>query len=128
MSRMFRIEENDRVAAVLGPAVLLGLAAWILLRFPPEVYTIYPVCPVWRYFHVLCPGCGTTRAMADLLRGDVRGALRMNALTTVLLPLLGFVFAERSVFPTRLRTIRDGHIASGLLAIALVFGVVRNVL
>ncbi len=100
----------------------------MLLRFPPEVYAIYPVCPVWRFFHVLCPGCGTTRAMADLLRGDVRGALRMNALTTVLLPLLGFVFAERSVFPGRRRILRDEHMAAGLLAVALVFGVVRNVL
>ena len=116
------------VAPVLGGVVLVALGAFLLLRFPPEVYAIYPVCPVWRVFHVQCPGCGATRALADLLHGDLRGALRQNALTSVLLPLLGFFLVERSLFPARRRTFTDEHIAVALLLVALVFGVVRNLL
>ncbi len=116
------------VVPILGAAALFALCALLLLRFPPEVYPIYPVCPVWRFFHVLCPGCGTTRALACLLRGDIPGALRLNALTTVLLPLLGCVLVERKVFLARRRIFSDEQTAAALLAAALIFCAARNLL
>ncbi len=52
-------------------AVLLGaLAAFV---FAP-----IPLCPTRFYFHVPCPGCGSTRAVLALLHGDVHAALALN--------------------------------------------------
>lgn len=69
--------------------VLAGIAVGALLyRFPPEKYSFYPVCPVYRYLHLYCPGCGSTRALAALLHGRVIDAMHYNPLFVALVPLL----------------------------------------
>lgn len=75
------------ISRAAAPLILIGLAASILLRFPPTRYTFYPQCPIYSSFHLLCPGCGTTRAFAALLRGHLREALHLNPLTTMMLPI-----------------------------------------
>lgn len=80
---------RSRIANILravAPLAVAALAASLLLLFPPQRYTFYPQCPIYRYLHLKCPGCGTTRALAALLHGDIAEALRLNALTTLLMP------------------------------------------
>lgn len=79
-----RLTHLVRAAA---PATFLLATVTILLRFPPAQYDFYPQCPIHHYLHILCPGCGTTRALAALLHGDFAEALRLNALTTLLTPV-----------------------------------------
>ena len=75
------------ISRAAAPLILISLTASILLLFPPTRYSFYPQCPVYSSLHLLCPGCGTTRALAALLRGHLREALRLNALTTLTLPI-----------------------------------------
>lgn len=63
-------------------------AALLLYCFPPEQYNFYPVCPVYRYLHIYCPGCGSTRALAALLHGRLVDAMHYNPLFVILLPLV----------------------------------------
>lgn len=81
---------GSRVALLLRAAapvlVLLGGIA-LLWRFPPTSYSFYPRCAIHHYFGVLCPGCGGTRALAALVHGHLREALRLNALVILLLPI-----------------------------------------
>jgi hypothetical protein len=84
------ILSRSRLATVLraaAPVVLVVLVAAILLRFPPTEDSFYPHCPIYAYLHIQCPGCGGTRALAALLRGHIVEALRLNALTTLMLPV-----------------------------------------
>lgn len=46
------------------------------------------VCLFHRLFHVPCPSCGSTRAVAALLRGDVREAFLTNPIGPLLAGLL----------------------------------------
>ena len=46
------------------------------------------LCPLKRLLGVPCPSCGTTRATAMLLRGDVCGAFAMQPLAVAVLILL----------------------------------------
>src|SRR5258708_31628566 len=68
------------------PPAIVALAAILLLRFPPAQYNFYPQCPIHELFHLQCPGCGATRAIAALLHGHVTPAMNLNALITLLLP------------------------------------------
>jgi hypothetical protein len=69
--------------------VLAGMAAAALLyRFPPERYSFYPACPVYRYLHLYCPGCGSTRALAALLHGRIMEAMHYNPFFVALVPVL----------------------------------------
>jgi hypothetical protein len=90
---------SRRICGLLSAVFTLAAAAALLLLFPPTQYGFYPQCPIHYYFGILCPGCGTTRALATLLRGHLIEALRLNALTTLSLPFaLGwFLFARKSL-------------------------------
>jgi hypothetical protein len=46
----------------------------------------YPTCPVHALTGLACPGCGSLRALADLLHGDVPAALAHNALLVMFVP------------------------------------------
>jgi hypothetical protein len=79
-----RIANAIRLAA---PPAGLGFAVCALLRFPPTRYSFYPQCPIHELLHLQCPGCGGTRAIAALLRGQFVQAMHFNALVTLLLPV-----------------------------------------
>lgn len=107
---------TDRVRLIAGLAVL-GAAA--LYFFPPGRYP-YPACPLHSLTGLYCPGCGSTRAFAALLRGDVAGALMNNALSVVLFPIAGLMvtLGRHKAF--------DRRAAWWLLAIAVLFTLLRN--
>lgn len=116
-----------RSAALVASLTLLATLLW---RFPPSRYPFYPRCPIYTAFHLQCPGCGTTRALAALLRGHVAEALRWNALTVCALPasvlyaaycwvrsVLGMSSPPRSVSP---------RLLSAAFGVVLLFTVIRN--
>jgi hypothetical protein len=118
------------LVASVGVGAAAGTA--LLLRFPPAQYTFYPRCPVYEYLHLLCPGCGATRALAALLRGHLAEAIHQNALFVMLLPLLaGYAAlccyrawtAEAFRWPEPPR-----WAVQSALAAAFVFTVARNLL
>jgi hypothetical protein len=103
--------------------LLTATAAIVLMRFPPTQYGFYPECPIHHFFGILCPGCGTTRALAALLRGHIAEALRFNPLTTSLLPVwFAWAFFKRR---GRRFTLSSTTLGS-LLAAAALFTLVRN--
>jgi hypothetical protein len=125
--RRSRVADLARAAA---PAGFTLLVAALLLIFPPAQYGFYPRCPINQYFHVLCPGCGSTRALAALLHGSFAEAFRLNALTTLVGPI-ALVYAgicyrrmlscERSGWPQP-----PTAAIYSTLAVAAIFTIARN--
>ncbi len=54
-------------------------------------------CAFARATHLPCPGCGSTRAVAALFRGDLAGVLHMNPLGPVMALVLGLLALEAIV-------------------------------
>ena len=90
-----------------------------------------PPCPFFALTGLYCPLCGSTRAAHQLLHGNLESALHLNALFVLLLPLLlwfCFVYLKQTVEGKPLPGIRvktNGQL--GILAILLIFTVVRNI-
>lgn len=63
-------------------------AGAVLFWFNPAQYRFYPFCVFNELTGLLCPGCGGTRALHQLLHGNVLAALHLNALVVVAVPLL----------------------------------------
>jgi 4-amino-4-deoxy-L-arabinose transferase-like glycosyltransferase len=116
-----------RANALLAGFVVVGA---VLYSFPPQEYHFYPVCPLYAFTHLLCPGCGGTRALYQLLHLHFSEAWRLNALVTVAAPvaLLWFFFWYDSVMRYhRSPQIRLPRVAvAGLYAVVVLFAIVRN--
>lgn len=79
---MTHLQKSASVWIASGCAALA-----VLYAFPPTEYSIYPRCPFYSITHLLCPGCGGTRAVYELMHLNLRAALHYNALVTFLAPL-----------------------------------------
>ena len=107
-------------------ALAAALSGLLLLAMHPASQ-FYPACPIYEHFHLLCPGCGATRALAALLHGDLASAWRMNPQFVCAFPWLFLIAAKtyRQAAPSRPFKRQGGAIWASL-AIATVFGVMRN--
>ena len=111
-------------------AAAAAAAGTLLFRYSPQEYSFYPRCPFYALTNHLCPGCGATRAVAELLHGHVLAALQFNAAVTLLLPLLLCYFG--SVYWTAIRKNRIDWLPipqwswKAALAMVLLFGVARD--
>jgi len=115
------------LATILLP---LALASGVLFCFDPRCYHFYPVCFFHRTTGLLCAGCGSLRAMHQLLHGHLATAFAFNPLLVASLPFVIWFGASQAVqrarnqpVPLRVRPMWLGL----LLAILIGFTLVRNV-
>jgi hypothetical protein len=115
-------------AGVLLGATAAGAGAMVFL-FNPSTHSFYPVC----LFHALtglnCPGCGATRALYALLHGNVRLALKDNALFVLALIMMagwGVYFICRKLKNQPVTIKLPLKSLWLILIVAFVFAVVRN--
>lgn len=120
---------NRRIQAAVVWVLSAGAAVYLFV-FQPGQTGIFPSC----FFHSLtglnCPGCGTTRALHQLLHGHVVAAFELNPLTMSLLPVVVYVFISFTRSAITGRPIRRFPSSPKLswLALFIVFGfwVFRN--
>jgi hypothetical protein len=110
-----------------------GIAATsvgVLYAFSPSEYSFYPRCPIYSATRLLCPGCGATRALHELLHLNLRGALHYNALTTLLIPIVLTWSAlewHRASRQNRSMELRLPVVTwAALLLVAVLFTIIRN--
>ena len=112
--------------------IALGFAGVaVLYTFDPRNPGTYPICPFLGLTGYHCPGCGTLRAMHQLLYGNVIAALGYNPLTVLSLPFIAYSFADGAMKSFRkkgLPTIFIPHQYIWALFVAIVaFWLLRNV-
>ena len=130
-----RVEFERRVTAagLRAPALVgaAGLGAAVLLHFhDPHDSGSYGYCPFLALTGKPCPGCGGLRAVNDLTRGDLVGAISSNVLAVALVGALAVAWVLWAA--RRLRGRVDSMITLSLpagfvlMAGVAVFGIVRN--
>src|SRR5260221_9010819 len=77
---------------------IIALAAGVLFFFDPAEHAFYPVCFFHRTTGLLCPGCGSLRAVHQLSHGHLAAAFRVKPLLVVCLPFLAWCGGR---FPAR---------------------------
>lgn len=122
-----------RVAPTVG-ALSVGFgaigAAALLGRISPHVPGFYPVCPSYALAGLYCPGCGSLRAIHDLVHLDLAGALSMNPLAVLVLPIVvasWFAWLLRAVTGRPRRWIAPPWVPVAVLVVTLVYWVARNI-
>ncbi len=124
---MFDMGRNRLLAAMLA-ACATALA--MLIVFDPATSGIFPPCPVHYLTGWFCPGCGSLRAIHQLLHGHLRAAWAMNPLTVVLLPFLSYGLLSSALFEIRGRGLPQPFLRAAwiraLCAAIVLFGIARN--
>lgn len=121
------------MAAAALTALGLVAAILILYEFDPAEGR-YPVCPFHYLTGLHCPGCGTLRALHQLLHGNVAAALSLNLLSTIAIPILlvGLIRsrvggAKQTPAPPVAGRRWPIHPAWLVVIVIVAFGVLRNV-
>jgi hypothetical protein len=109
------------------PALLILL---VVIGVGPHVLDSLPGCGLNRLTGLHCPGCGSTRAVNHLLRGDLRAAVGDNSLLVLGAPLLaiGWVWhARRLSRAGRSRGEVPRWAIYTILVVVVSFWILRNV-
>src|SRR5580698_11496053 len=109
-------------------AMLATVAGMILLEiFDPATSGIFPPCPVHYLTGWYCPGCGSLRAIHQLLHGNLRAAWALNPLTVVLLPFLTYGLASFALFKLREQELPQPYLRASwiraLCVVIILFGI-----
>lgn len=111
------------VTAAVTAAVF---AAAVVYIYDPSLNGFYPECLFHRLTGLYCPGCGSTRAMHQLLHGNIAAAFKLNPLTVTALPFLIFgMLAETGVFTPQKRP--SARYINMLIAAVVLFWILRNI-
>jgi len=82
------VRQRLKAVALWG---LLASGAAYLFFFEPGRTGFFPLCPFRSLTGLRCPGCGTTRALHQLLHGHALAAFELNPLLLLALPVLGIL-------------------------------------
>jgi hypothetical protein len=77
-------------------SLLMAGSAYVFM-FEPGKTGIFPVCLFRLLTGYTCPGCGSTRAMHQLLHGHVVAAFMLNPLFLLAIPFLLFALLRYSI-------------------------------
>lgn len=85
-----------RRSTVVGVWLLLIGGAVYLFIFEPGRTGFFPLCPFRLLTGFTCPGCGTTRALHELVHGHFLAAFMLNPLLLIASPFLLWAFLRYS--------------------------------
>jgi uncharacterized protein DUF2752 len=121
----------SRRRLLLAATVAVFAATVMLSVFDPATSGVFPPCPVRYLTGWYCPGCGSLRALHQLLHGNLRAAWALNPLTVVLLPFLAYGMASYALFVIRGRYLPRLFLPAiwirALCAVIILFGIARNI-
>ena len=115
----------------LAALLAMGVAGIALLRlYDPANSSVFPPCPLHYLTGFYCPGCGSLRAIHQLLHGNLQAAWAMNPLSVLLFPYLAYGLASEMLFQLRGQRLPQftlpGVWIRALCAVIILFGIMRN--
>ena len=75
-------------------------------------------CPIRLVFGIPCPGCGVTRALVLLVKGDFVGAFKMHPFVYVVILLAGLYAVNAYILGKSCKWLEKPVMAVGILAIS----------
>ena len=118
-----------RSTVIIIWSLLLAGAAYLFV-FEPGKSGFFPACPFRLMTGFTCPGCGTTRALHEILHGHFAAAFMLNPLLLLAIPFLLFALLRYSVIVMRGGVPRPNALPApfiyALFVIIVSFWVFRN--
>lgn len=118
--------------------LLLGIPVFFLLRYyyinDPAISqegTVFAVCPFHYITGLHCPGCGSQRAIHDLLHVRILEAIKHNAMLVLVLFILGnkgYAWITKSYLPDYYYDLNGkSWFTYAVVGLVLFFWILRNI-
>ena len=119
-----------RRSTVVAIWLLIVAGAAYLFFFEPGKSGFFPGCPFRFLTGFNCPGCGTTRALHQILHGDFYTAFTLNPLLLLAIPFALFALIRYTVIVMRGGVPRGNSLPApyiyALFFVILSFWIFRN--
>jgi len=120
----------DKNKGTIYLALILSLIIFFYLYNPTKIF--YPPCPFCYLTGFYCPGCGTSRAIYQIVHGNFLYALNLNPLMILSLPFLFYLvmcnlnikIGEKLIFKRRVFT-KKFYVM--LIAVIVLYWILRNI-
>jgi len=86
-----------RRSTVIAIWSLLAVGAAYVFVFEPGKTGLFPICMFRFLTGFQCPGCGSTRALHQILHGHLLAAFMLNPLFLIALPFIFYAFLRYTV-------------------------------
>jgi len=90
-----------RRSTVIAIWSLLAAGAAYLFAFEPGRTGFFPICMFRFLTGYQCPGCGSTRALHQILHGHLVAAFMLNPLFLIALPFIFYAFLRYTITVVR---------------------------
>ncbi len=94
-------------------------------------FNIYIPCLFHKITNLYCPGCGVTRMIISILKGNLYQAFRYNMLIFILTPFLMFFSFDYIISRKKQRDALYEKIPNSiwyiLIIVLVIFGIIRNI-
>ena len=120
---------TGKTAGIVCAAAVATAAVIVYGLFDPAQTAFFPKCPFLMLTGLECPGCGSQRALHQLLHLNLKGALEYNPLVVAAIPFCAFVLSAsvlRDRFPALYRVTSSRAFAWGTAAAVGVWWILRN--
>ncbi|MFD0932933.1 DUF2752 domain-containing protein [Psychroflexus salinarum] len=112
------------------PIVILALGIFYY-TVNPTTFAFTPKCPFHLFTGYHCPGCGTQRALHDILHGNIWTGLQHNFLILLAVLIIAYKFYVSYINSTNSKPTKNllHHNAAPWLILAFVLGfwILRNI-
>ncbi|MCX7550423.1 DUF2752 domain-containing protein [Xanthomarina sp. F2636L] len=113
-------------------ALLAGIGVITLFYFwNPANNIIFPKCLFYSATNLYCPGCGSQRAIHQILHGQIMAGLKYNYLIGFLVLVLGYqlyVYISQEQFNKNTKNILHKPMATKFILILVIFfWILRNI-
>lgn len=112
--------------------IAIGGVCYFYFKYNPTEHSFFLPCPLRYATGLECPGCGSQRAIHQLLHGDFKAAWGLNPFLILSIPLMLYglgVKAYNYLFQTSKRFMLFYHkwFIYGYFGLAFLFAILRNI-
>ena len=113
---------------IISIGLIILLVCYLVIG---DYFQLFLFCPIKKFLGLYCPGCGVTRMLLSMLKGNFYQAFRYNPLLFLGLPFFSFYYCYYLYCFFAARKNKFSSLEPGiwyfLITIFVVYGVLRNI-
>lgn len=126
-----KLDKKKKISICIVSILLIGAVIGIILvkMYNPEKESFFVPCGVYKLTGIKCPGCGMTRAVHNLLNGNILKSLWYNLMLIPLIIVVSYALYRYIRYLIKSEEIINKTLEIMLkiyLIMLIIFGITRN--